>query len=56
VHAGGAIVNSGTLACRIGTYLTVTPELELSRRVFYMLASAFAQLFGDGPLPPDDKF
>jgi hypothetical protein len=56
MHAGGAIVNSGTLACRIGTYLRVTPEPELSRRVFYMLASAFAQLFGDGPLPPDDKF
>jgi hypothetical protein len=55
-QAGGAFVDSGALACRIDAYLRATPKLELSRCVFYMLANAFTQLFGGGPLPPEAEF
>jgi hypothetical protein len=55
-QAGGAIVDSSALASRIDAYLGATPKPELSRRVFYALANAFAQLFGDGPLPPEAEF
>jgi hypothetical protein len=55
-QGGGTIVNSGVLVCRIDAYLGVTPEPELSRRVFYMLANAFAQLSGGGPLLLVAKF
>jgi hypothetical protein len=55
-QARGTIVDSGALASRIDTYLGVTPKPELSRRVFYALANAFAQLSGDGPLPPEAEF
>jgi hypothetical protein len=41
-QAGGTIIDSGALACRINAYLRVTPEPELSRRVFYMLANDLA--------------
>jgi hypothetical protein len=54
-RAGPTIVNSDMLACRIDVYLGVNPEPELSRRVFYVLVNAFAQLFESGPLPPEAK-
>ena len=55
-QARGAIVDSGALACNIDAYLGVTPEPELSRRVFYVLANAFAKLSEDGSLPPEAEF
>jgi hypothetical protein len=44
------------LACRIDAYLEPNPDPELSRRVFHVLANAFAQLSKNGPLPPDAEF
>ena len=55
-RAGSAIVDSDALACRINAYLGANPEPELSRRIFYVLANAFAQLSGSGPLPPEAEF
>jgi hypothetical protein len=55
-RTGPIIVNFDALACRIDAYLGANPEPELSRRVFYVLANAFAQLFGSGPLPLEAKF
>jgi hypothetical protein len=55
-QVGGAIVDFGALACMIYAYLGVTPKPELSRRVFYVLANAFAQLSGGGPLPLEAEF
>ena len=51
----GPIVDSGALACRIDAYLGATPELELSRHMFYVLASTFAQLSGGRPLPLEPR-
>ena len=50
------VVYSGALACRIDAYLGATPELELTRRVFCVLANTFAQLFGGGPLLLEAEF
>jgi len=55
-HIGPVIVDSDALACRIDAYLWVNLELELSRRVFYVLANAFAQLSWSRPMPPEAKF
>ena len=55
-QAGGTVIDSGALAFRINAYLRATLEPELSRRVFYVLANAFAQLSGGGPLPPKAEF
>jgi hypothetical protein len=56
MQARGTIVDSGALACQIDSYLEATHEPELSRRVFYVLANAFTQLFGGEPLPPEFEF
>ena len=50
------IINSDALACRIDASLGTNPVLELSRRIFYVLANAFAQLSESGLLPPKAKF
>ena len=50
------IIDSDALACRIDAYLGPNPEPELSRRVFYVLANAFAQLSESGPLPLETEF
>ena len=55
-QASPTIVDSNALACRIDAYLGANPELELSRRVFYMLANVFTQLSIGGPLLPEAKF
>jgi hypothetical protein len=55
-RAGPMITDSDALACRIDDYLRANPELELSRRVFYVLANAFAQLSGSGPMPQEIEF
>jgi hypothetical protein len=41
-RVGPAIVDSDALACKIGAYLGVNLKPELSRRIFYVLANAFA--------------
>jgi hypothetical protein len=53
---GPTIVDSDALACRVDAYLRANLEPELIRRVFYMLANAFAQLSRGGPLLPEAKF
>ena len=55
-QARGTIVDSVVLACRIEAYLGATPELELSRHVFYVLANTFSQLFGGRTLSLEVKF
>ena len=55
-RAGPVIVDSDTLAFRIGAYLGANPEPELSRHVFYVSVNAFAQLSRSGPLPLDAEF
>ena len=51
VRASPMIIDSDALACKINAYLGPNPEPKLSRHVFYMLVNAFAQLFGNRPLP-----
>ena len=55
-RAGPVIVDSNALACSIDAYLRANPRPEPSQRVFYVLANAFAQLSGSGPLPLEAKF
>ena len=55
-RASSAIVDSDVLACRIDAYFGGNPKPELSRRIFYVLANAFAQLSGCAPLPPEAEF
>jgi hypothetical protein len=48
-QAGPTIVDSNALACRVDAYIGTNPKLELSQRVFYVLANAFAQHSEAGP-------
>jgi hypothetical protein len=41
-YVGPAIINSDALACKIDAYLGANPEPELSRRILFVLANAFA--------------
>jgi hypothetical protein len=45
----GAMDDSGVLACMIDAYLGATPESELSRRVFYVLAMLSPNSLEVGP-------
>jgi hypothetical protein len=49
------IVDSDALACRVDAYLGANLEPEVIRRVFYVLANAFASLSRGGPLLPEAK-
>jgi hypothetical protein len=44
------------LACRIDAYLGTNPEPDQSRHVFCVLANAFTQLSGSGPMPLEAEF
>ena len=55
-RVGSTIIDSDALACKIDAYLGANPEPELSQRVFYVLANAFAQFSESGPLLLEAKF